>query len=103
MKCLMVSLTIPYPIPTIIIKNTENTRLYNSIKKVLRVHSMAFNNIVFKRFIRKYQFFFVGPVFCAALRLFSAEGLLLCGGGVVWFLGGYFEGLRLNQDILFSP
>jgi hypothetical protein len=46
--------------------------------------------------------FFLGPVFCAAFRLFSVDGLLLCGGGVgVWFLGGYLGGILLNQDILF--
>lgn len=60
------------------------------------------NNKFFKRFIIKqiYQFFFLGPVFCAALELLSVDGLVLCGKtGDVCFLGGYFGGLCLNHDI----
>jgi hypothetical protein len=81
-------------------KYTAKTKVYRMIKNHLIDEFKSLNNI---DFIRKYQSFFLGPVFWAALRLFSVEGLLLRVGTGVWSLGGYFGGLCLNQDILFFP
>jgi hypothetical protein len=66
-----------------IIKTTENTKVYSSMSIPLNVQLTRFNNISINLFIRKYQFFFVGPVFFEASSLFSVDGLLRFGGGAV--------------------